>query len=305
VAHVCKPSEIKPRYYLGFEEFVRETPAYKDEKLANSLLNYGMRQPIIVDRNMGLVSGERRLRAAKQVGMKQVPFIIGDFHAIIAAMRAERANEDPEYTVEMGVIDKLKMIMVLRAVGKPTILAARAQITSEGGRRRHGLAPRAAREPITPEDDIQTVVGLGTPASCRVLRRFIVPVFGPAAEVGHYQIRTPPNREAALKALEEYEHGRVGSHNVWKLYLQLSNPLPPQPMKLWEQTIGAITEHVENVGPMIDRLKTPPVEMTPEIALQWANDLAARMKPLRVLVSQLRKAGEGKTNEENENEGED
>lgn len=301
MAHVCKPSEIKPRYYLGFEEFVRETSADADNKLAGNLLNYGMRQPIIVDRNMGLVSGERRLRAAKQVGMKQVPFIIGDFHAIIAAMKAEQANADPEYTVEMGVIDKLKMIMVLRAVGKPTILAARAKISSDGGRKRHGLAPKGnAKAPITPEDDIQTVVGLGTPASCRVLRRFIVPVFGPAAEVGHYQIRTPPNREAALKALEEYERGRVGSHNVWKLYLQLSNPLPPQPMKLWEQTIGAITEHVGNVGPMIDRLNTPPVEMTPEIALQWANDLAARMKPLRVLVSQLRR-----TNEENENEGED
>lgn len=46
--------------------------------VANSLREFGWKQPIVVDRNMVVVAGHTRLKAAQQLGMDEVPVIIAD-----------------------------------------------------------------------------------------------------------------------------------------------------------------------------------------------------------------------------------
>lgn len=46
--------------------------------VANSIKAFGFKQPIVVDRNMVVVAGHTRLKAAKQLKLKEVPVVIAD-----------------------------------------------------------------------------------------------------------------------------------------------------------------------------------------------------------------------------------
>lgn len=71
------PEKIMPNIYQPRKNFNEESI----NELAQSIKYYGIIQPLSV-RKMGnnyeLVAGERRLRAAKKIGMKEVPVIIVD-----------------------------------------------------------------------------------------------------------------------------------------------------------------------------------------------------------------------------------
>jgi hypothetical protein len=310
VEQTCNPNEIKPRYYLGVDEFMRMGPQELEDKLAGNILTYGLRCPIIVDRDMNLISGGRRLTAVKRLGLKKIPIIIGDFKTVIAAMQAEQAYEDAEaakandmpgyqdasFHFPMTTIEKLKMVLVLRTLTRPLILEARTHAARLGGKSRQGKPKGPSNRSAPLEDAIGTVARLGSSSSYRVMRRLMVPVFGEAAADPLFSIRTPPNEKAALAAIAAYDNG-LGAHSVWEVYMSESNPLPPQPMKMWEQTVGAIIQHIDNLNPLIEGLNTPPLELTSEQARTWGNDISAKLAPLRVLVSQLRR-----TNEETEGE---
>ena len=45
-------------------------------KVANSIKEFGFRQPIVVDKDRIIVVGHTRFRASKQLGLKQVPITI-------------------------------------------------------------------------------------------------------------------------------------------------------------------------------------------------------------------------------------
>jgi len=47
-------------------------------KVAESIKQFGFRNPIIVDKNMSVIAGHTRLSAAKQLNLKKVPCIIAD-----------------------------------------------------------------------------------------------------------------------------------------------------------------------------------------------------------------------------------
>ena len=52
-------------------------------ELADSVRQYGILQPLIVQKNKGyyeIIAGERRWRAAKLAGLKEVPVIIKNIH---------------------------------------------------------------------------------------------------------------------------------------------------------------------------------------------------------------------------------
>lgn len=71
---------ILPNRYQPRKSF---DPAYLEE-LASSIREYGIIQPLIVsdlgdNLSFELVAGERRLKAAKIVGMKQIPIVVKDF----------------------------------------------------------------------------------------------------------------------------------------------------------------------------------------------------------------------------------
>ena len=68
--HLIEPNPFQPR-----TEFVPE----KLDELKKSILQNGLIQPVTVRRNNGkyeLISGERRLRACKEIGLKEIPAYI-------------------------------------------------------------------------------------------------------------------------------------------------------------------------------------------------------------------------------------
>lgn len=46
--------------------------------VANSIKEFGFKVPIIIDKNNEIVAGHTRLKAAKELGLKEVPCIIAD-----------------------------------------------------------------------------------------------------------------------------------------------------------------------------------------------------------------------------------
>jgi hypothetical protein len=48
------------------------------QKVANSIKEFGFRNPIIIDNNNVVVSGHTRLKASKVLGLKEIPCIVAD-----------------------------------------------------------------------------------------------------------------------------------------------------------------------------------------------------------------------------------
>ena len=48
------------------------------DAVASSIKNYGFKQPIVIDKLGEVVAGHTRLKAAKKLGMKEVPVIVAD-----------------------------------------------------------------------------------------------------------------------------------------------------------------------------------------------------------------------------------
>lgn len=272
-----KPTEIQPRYYAGAAEFRR--PDADVDKLAADIEQHGMRSPIVIDRERHLVSGWRRLEAAKLLKMKTVPVIIGDFYVIIAAMQAENATADPATTVPMTIIEKLKMISTLRNAGIPIVLA-----------RRHKLGQHKAKghsEPESIDDQIQSVVDIQPDHAYRTLCRFVIPALG-LPNKGQYKVVVPPHQAHALEALRQYEAGEISAYDTWYVYLELINPRQPQKKQVWESNIKAIHQQLRNMKMLVDQFHTPPVDLTTAEAKAWGDQLSELMKPLRQLTNQLR-----------------
>ena len=48
------------------------------EAVANSINSFGFKVPVIIDKNNVLVCGHTRVKAAKKLGIKEIPVIIAD-----------------------------------------------------------------------------------------------------------------------------------------------------------------------------------------------------------------------------------
>lgn len=69
----CRPNPYQPRKTFDADSI---------EELKASILQYGIIQPLIVRRSIKgyeIVAGERRFRAAKEAGLKEVPAIVKDY----------------------------------------------------------------------------------------------------------------------------------------------------------------------------------------------------------------------------------
>lgn len=69
--------------YKSIEEIkpYENNPRINDEAVeyvANSIKEFGFRNPIILDKNNVIICGHTRLESAKNLGMKEVPVIIAD-----------------------------------------------------------------------------------------------------------------------------------------------------------------------------------------------------------------------------------
>ncbi len=70
---------LKPNIYQPREEFPESTL----DELADSIREKGVLQPLLVEREgefYSIVAGERRLRAAKKAGLKEIPVLVRNFN---------------------------------------------------------------------------------------------------------------------------------------------------------------------------------------------------------------------------------
>lgn len=98
-----KPNPFQPR---------KEFDEYKLKDLADSIKQYGILQPLVVTRReiekeegglaveYELIAGERRLRASKIAGLKQVPVLI--------RIGEEGKEEDDQMKLELAIIENLQ-----------------------------------------------------------------------------------------------------------------------------------------------------------------------------------------------------
>lgn len=61
-----------------YERNAKKHPAEQVDHIANSIREFGFRQPLVIDRDGVLVIGHGRLLAAKNLGLKAVPCIYAD-----------------------------------------------------------------------------------------------------------------------------------------------------------------------------------------------------------------------------------
>lgn len=66
-------NDVKP-----YEKNAKKHPAEQVEHIANSIREFGFRQPLVVDKDGVIVIGHGRFMAAKKLGMNEVPVVRAD-----------------------------------------------------------------------------------------------------------------------------------------------------------------------------------------------------------------------------------
>lgn len=89
------PNSLKP-----YEKNAKQHPPEQVEHIANSISEFGFKQPLVIDANNVVVIGHGRLMAAKKLGLKEVPCIRADdlSEAQIKALRmADNKTNESEW----------------------------------------------------------------------------------------------------------------------------------------------------------------------------------------------------------------
>ncbi len=125
--------EIKPNPFQPREDFDQQSI----EELAQSIKEKGVIQPLLVRRkgdNYELIAGERRLRAANSLGLKEIPIIVRDVSdqdslelALIENIQREDLNPIEEAHAYQHLMDKFQVTQekISEVLGK-----ARSTITN-------------------------------------------------------------------------------------------------------------------------------------------------------------------------------
>ncbi len=129
-----KLSEIEPNRGQPRKEFNEDTL----DELADSIRVYGVLQPLLVQKEEGyykIIAGERRWRAAKKVGLKEVPVIIKDYTpqqvveiSLIENIQREDLNPIEEAQAFKRLLDefKLKQDQLAERVAKSRVVITNA-----------------------------------------------------------------------------------------------------------------------------------------------------------------------------------
>ena len=130
---ILRLSEIEPNRKQPRKNFDEDAL----EELADSIKEFGIIQPIVVqkrDNYYEIIAGERRWRAAKMAGIKEVPVVVKDFSdkeimeiALIENIQREDLNPIEEAMAYKNLIDEynLKQDEVAQRVSK-----SRASVTN-------------------------------------------------------------------------------------------------------------------------------------------------------------------------------
>jgi site-specific DNA-methyltransferase (adenine-specific) len=95
-----------------------KNPRHNDsavEKVAQSIKEFGFRQPIVVDKNFEVIAGHTRLKAALQLGLKEVPVHVAEnlSKAQIKAYRLADNRVAQEASWNIGLLtDELENLQI-------------------------------------------------------------------------------------------------------------------------------------------------------------------------------------------------
>ena len=103
---------IDPDKLVPYENNAKQHPDEQVEHIANSIREFGFRQPIVVDANNVVVIGHGRLLAAKKLGLETVPVVRADdlTEAQVKALRLadNKTNESGwDFTALEAELDEL------------------------------------------------------------------------------------------------------------------------------------------------------------------------------------------------------
>ena len=90
------------------------------DKVASSINEYGFQQPIVVDQNMVVIVGHKRLLASKKLKLKKVPIAIADLtksQAKAYRLADNRTNEDSSWDEELLKGELLDLEGLLNSTG--------------------------------------------------------------------------------------------------------------------------------------------------------------------------------------------
>ena len=73
-----KISEIDIKQIIPYAKNAKKHPEEQVERIANSIREFGFKQPLVIDKDNVLVIGHGRLAAAKRLGFDKVPCIMAD-----------------------------------------------------------------------------------------------------------------------------------------------------------------------------------------------------------------------------------
>jgi ParB/RepB/Spo0J family partition protein len=103
------------------------------DTLAASMREIGLLHPIVVRPDGMLIAGERRLRAARQLGWKEIPATVVDLDAVVKGEFAENLHRK-DFTLSEAVAIKRALEPIERAAAKKRMLAGKpSEKFSEGG----------------------------------------------------------------------------------------------------------------------------------------------------------------------------
>src|SRR5574344_1761369 len=73
---IIKVNELKPAEYNPRKELAPGDPAY--EKIKKSIEEFGLADPLVVNKDMTVIGGHQRLSVAKELGYTEVPCAVVD-----------------------------------------------------------------------------------------------------------------------------------------------------------------------------------------------------------------------------------
>lgn len=68
---------VKPEELIPYENNPRDNDNAV-EAVANSIKEFGFKQPIVVDKNMVIIVGHTRLKASQKLGLEEVPVLVAE-----------------------------------------------------------------------------------------------------------------------------------------------------------------------------------------------------------------------------------
>ena len=198
---MMKISQVEPNREQPRKEFDKE----KLEELAESIRQYGVIQPLLVQKNDGyyeIIAGERRWRASKIAGLKEVPVIIRDY--------------TEQEVVEISLIENIQRedLNPIEEANAYVRLMEEFHLTQEN------IAKRVSKSRAAVTNAIRL---LRLPQEIREML-----IYGDLTEGHARAILGLPDAENQLKAAHAVNKGGLSVRDTEKLVREMLNPKVPR-----------------------------------------------------------------------------